>query len=71
MNMYTRKAFRRRGIATALFEKILEEGKKNNVGKFILNATKDGKGLYEKYGFNLSGDEMILSIGLHQQIPKS
>jgi GNAT superfamily N-acetyltransferase len=51
MNMYTLKAFRRKGIATVLFEKMLEEGCRRNVGKFVLHATKNGQALYEKYGF--------------------
>jgi len=62
MNMYTRKPYRRKGIGSFLFQKILEEGRKKNVSKFILNATHDGKGLYEKFGFALSGDEMHLVV---------
>lgn len=62
MNMYTLKEYRRQGIATVLFQKMLEEGKKKNVGKFILNASIEGKGLYERFGFVSSGDEMILSV---------
>jgi len=62
MNMYTKKAYRHMGIASRLFEKILEEGRAAGVGKFILNATGDGKPLYEKYGFCPTGDEMVLLI---------
>ncbi|NLE00087.1 MAG: GNAT family N-acetyltransferase [Fibrobacter sp.] len=63
MNMYTKKEYRRHGIARCLFEKMLEEGKNNGVGKFSLHATKTGEILYAQYGFTMSGDEMILSIG--------
>jgi hypothetical protein len=52
----------RKKIASSLFQKMLEEGYKKNVSKFILNATHDGKGLYEKFGFVLSGDEMHLIV---------
>jgi GNAT superfamily N-acetyltransferase len=62
MNMYTKKPFRRKGIASTLFERMLEEGMKKNIGKFTLNATNDGRGLYEKHGFIPTGDEMILTI---------
>lgn len=62
MNMYTKKPFRRKGIASFLFQKMLEEGYKKRVSKFILNATHDGKSLYEKFGFVLSGDEMHLTV---------
>jgi GNAT superfamily N-acetyltransferase len=65
MNMYTKKPFRRKGIASALFEKMLEEGMKKNIGKFVLNATKDGRGLYDKYAFISTGDEMILPIEVY------
>lgn len=60
MNMYTLKAFRRKGVATVLFEKMLEEGKRRNVAKIVLYATKDGQALYKKYGFVRTNDEMIL-----------
>jgi GNAT superfamily N-acetyltransferase len=62
MNMYTKKEFRRMGMATSLFKVMLEEGKRNNVGKFVLHATMDGKELYKKFGFILSGDEMIATV---------
>jgi len=62
MNMYTKKEYRHKGIASVLFEKMLDEGKCAGVGKFILNATHDGKGLYEKYGFTPTGDEMVLLV---------
>lgn len=62
MNMYTKKPYRRKGIASSLFQKMLEEGFKKKVSKFVLNASNDGKSLYEKFGFVLSGDEMHLIV---------
>jgi GNAT superfamily N-acetyltransferase len=61
-NMYTKKPYRREGIASSLFQKMLEEGLKKNVSKFLLNTTRDGKSLYEKFGFVLNGDEMHLIV---------
>jgi hypothetical protein len=62
MNMYTKHPFRRRGIARLLFNKMLEEGAKRNVGKFALHSTRDGEHLYKQHGFSMSGDEMILVV---------
>jgi predicted acetyltransferase len=62
MNMYTKKPYRRTGVASSLFQKMLEEGYKKKVSKFVLNASNDGKSLYEKFGFVLSGDEMHLVV---------
>lgn len=61
MNMYTKPPFRGKGIARSLFIKMLDEGTKRNVGKFVLHATKDGEYLYKQHGFSMSGDEMILT----------
>jgi GNAT superfamily N-acetyltransferase len=62
MNMYTRKEYRRGGIATCLFEKMMETGKQHGVGQFILNASRDGKGIYRRFGFIESNDEMYLKV---------
>lgn len=62
MNMFTKKPFRKHGVASKLFEKMLEEGKKRNVSKYVLNASDEGRKLYGKYGFKISGDEMILTV---------
>ncbi|MDH4262084.1 MAG: GNAT family N-acetyltransferase [Spirochaetia bacterium] len=59
MNMYTKKPYRRKGIASILFEKIIEEGLERKVGKLSLHASKDGKSLYQKYGFIENNDEMV------------
>ena len=61
-NMYTKPGFRKKGIAKALFGKLLEEGKQKGVSKFILHASSDGKGVYKKFGFVMSRDEMHLSV---------
>jgi GNAT superfamily N-acetyltransferase len=62
MNMYTKEPYRRRGVARALFEKMLEEGRSSGVSKFILHATDNGRGLYAQFGFVMSGDEMHLTV---------
>ncbi len=62
MNMYTLPSHRRMGIARHLFARILDEAKEVGVKKICLHATEDGRGLYEKFGFEGTDDEMILSV---------
>ena len=50
-NMYTKNNYRRKGIATKLFEKIMEEIKSMDCKVIRLHASKDEKELYKKYGF--------------------
>jgi ribosomal protein S18 acetylase RimI-like enzyme len=57
-NMYTKKDFRRKGIAKALLEKTIEEARSRGCDKVILGATETGRGLYEKFGFTEMEDEM-------------
>ena len=58
MNMYTFPNYRHRGIATELFRKIVEEAKCLGYKKMTLNATDEGKALYEKHGFKDVHNEM-------------
>ncbi|HUU78274.1 MAG TPA: GNAT family N-acetyltransferase [candidate division Zixibacteria bacterium] len=62
MNMYTKPNYRRKGIGTELFFKLLEEAKTKGIKKIVLHATDDGHFLYEKHGFISDGSEMILKI---------
>ncbi|MFW9971023.1 MAG: GNAT family N-acetyltransferase [Candidatus Odinarchaeota archaeon] len=64
MNMYTIPKWRRKGIASALLEKLLEEIKKKGIQSVTLHATQDGRPLYENYGFreNDGDKEMILKF---------
>lgn len=57
-NMYTLKEYRRQGIAKILFEKTLDEAKKMGCTKVMLNATKEGRPLYESFGFTDAENEM-------------
>ncbi|NHJ46716.1 MAG: GNAT family N-acetyltransferase [Asgard group archaeon] len=64
MNMYTKPEWRRKGIGSALLEKIFGEIKKKGIKSVVLHATPIGQPLYEKYGFKLNdGDkEMIMKL---------
>ena len=60
MNMYTKPEWRRKGIGSALLEKLLEESKAREIYQVYLYATPIGKSLYEKYGFKQSEHSMSL-----------
>jgi len=62
MNMYTLPAYRGKGVAKALFSKIIEEAKAMGYHYFSLHATEMGRPIYKKFGFNESDDEMILRV---------
>lgn len=51
MNMYTVKAFRRRGICKKILELLIEEGKKKGVTAYELHATRQGESVYTQEGF--------------------
>ena len=60
MNMYTAPAYRRKGIAYHTLDLLVCEAKKEGVTAISLEATKQGRPLYEKYGFSGMKDEMEL-----------
>lgn len=62
MNVYTIPNYRGKGIATALLDNCIEFAKSNNVGRIILNASADGKPVYEKRGFILKNAAMELVL---------
>ena len=61
-NVYTAAAYRRRGIATALLERVVQEAKVRNVKLIWLRASEEGTFLYEKYGFSHGNDWMRLEL---------
>ena len=61
-NMYTKKEFRRKGIASKLLEKIIDEVRSLNYRIIRLHASSDGKNLYLKYGFSDYEGSMHLRI---------
>jgi GNAT superfamily N-acetyltransferase len=64
MNMYTEPEWRRKGIGSALLERLFEEIKKKGIKSVVLHATLAARSLYEKYGFieNDGDEEMILNL---------
>lgn len=62
MNMYTRPACRRRGIAYKTLDLLVAATRERGVSRITLEATSMGRPLYEKYGFVGMEDEMELPV---------
>lgn len=63
MNMYTRPAYRRRGIAYRVLELLTAEAEMRQIDAVTLEATVAGRPLYEAFGFTAMRDEMELLGG--------
>jgi len=61
-NMYTAANYRKRGIATALLERLVEEAKARKVKKIWLGASTLGRPVYERFGFKDTGEWLDLTI---------
>lgn len=62
LNVYTLPAYRRRGIAKTLLQKIMDEAKRRNTGKVSLHTSKEGRALYEQFGFLAGDNEMTCQL---------
>jgi GNAT superfamily N-acetyltransferase len=62
MNMYTEPEWRRKGIGTAILEKLIEEARNRGIEAIKLHATPMGKTLYEKRGFKTAHPGMYLYL---------
>ena len=58
LNVYTKNEYRRQGHSKRLIKLLMDEAKKRNVSKIILNYTDDGYPLYKSLGFKKVNDEM-------------
>lgn len=62
LNMYTVPDRRRRGLATELLGRCIEEGRSRGAWRLRLQPTEDSRRLYEDFGFRPSGGEMTLEF---------
>ena len=62
MNVYTREAFRRRGVGRQMIQFLIDEAKSRGVTEISLDATQMGHPLYKSLGFNDNSEGMNLSI---------
>lgn len=61
-NMFVEPEYRRRGIATALLDFIIDTYRKRGVSRFELHASEMGRPLYERLGFEKSDTFYIKSF---------
>ena len=59
MNMYVEPVYRHRGIADELLNCVMTYAREHQIAKVMLNPSRMGKALYEKYGFQLLPDEYV------------
>ena len=62
MNMYTRPAWRGKGIATVIFRKLLDIAREKDCTRVALHALPLGRAIYEKEGFVTGNKEMRLDL---------
>ena len=60
MNIYTRKPYRQQGIGQRIVDWLIKQAKEMHVQKIYLEASVDGKPLYQKMGFHDMEDYMKL-----------
>lgn len=61
MNIYTCRQFRRQGIGRRVVQWLVGQAARRGITKIYLEASKDGRGLYEGMGFRDMEDMMGLS----------
>lgn len=62
LNIYTLPNWRGKGIGKQVFDHILQEAIGRGYKRISLHASDDGRPIYEKFGFRLTGDEMELRL---------
>ncbi len=62
MNLYTEPSYRKQGIAHRILECLIQEARDRKVNYISLEATDQGRTLYEKFGFHAMEREMELEI---------
>jgi GNAT superfamily N-acetyltransferase len=62
MSIFTKPAFRRRGISRALLGLAIEEARKRGLRRLVLHPTDDGRPLYESLGFRPYRTVMLLPL---------
>jgi ribosomal protein S18 acetylase RimI-like enzyme len=60
LNFYTAPEFRGRGLANTLLDKSVEEARRRGCEVVTLHASKFGRPIYEKKGFRMNNEMMLL-----------
>jgi Predicted acetyltransferase len=51
LNVYTDRAWRRRGVAEALMRAVINWAREERLDRLVLHASDEGRALYERLGF--------------------
>lgn len=62
MNVYVQPEHRKQGLARRLMETIIEWARENGIAHLELNASAEGRHLYESLGFEPNSGEMSLHL---------
>lgn len=62
MNVHVEKGFRRKGIARKMIEFLEAEAKERGVTEISLDATDDGRKLYETMGWHTNNEAMVKDL---------
>ncbi len=62
MNVYTNAQYRRQGIARRMIQLLLDEARDRGCTEISLDATSDGRPLYEAMGFHENTEGMALQL---------
>lgn len=62
MNVYTNKNYQRQGIAKQMVDLLIDDATQKHVTEISLDATDEGRPLYEKLGFKASDECMVMSL---------
>ena len=62
MNIFTLPQYRKQGLAAKLFAKTVEEAGERGYKKITLNATDEGRPMYEKFGFKDVKGDMVFYL---------
>lgn len=62
MNVYTQIAYRRRGVGHAMVAVLVEEARRRGMTEISLDATAEGRKLYQALGFQNNTEGMVLSL---------
>ncbi|WP_394994155.1 GNAT family N-acetyltransferase [Emticicia sp.] len=62
LNIYTLPEWRGKGIGKQVFGHVLQEAIGRGYKRISLHASDEGRPIYEKFGFRLTGDEMELRL---------
>lgn len=60
LSVYTRPAWRGRGIANVMMREMIDHAWEAGVGRIFLHASDAGRPIYEKLGFTTTGTDMEL-----------